>query len=157
MVHEERLSEKIYIVSELAKTDLLEYLEVKGALRESVVRRLFYDLASGVNYMHTENVAHRDIKWLVKIARSNSEIKKSSFLFGRILVKNPKLPEFILKIATENIFVILIQNIFVFLIQQVFNAIILVRCFHSRRLFHAFDVLIFHFDFQNRTKLISIL
>ena len=83
MVHEERLSEKIYIVSELAKTDLLEYLEVKGALRESVVRRLFYDLASGVNYMHTENVAHRDIKWLVKIARSNSEIKQSDFLFGR--------------------------------------------------------------------------
>ena len=75
MVHEERLSEKIYIVSELAKTDLLEYLEVKGALRESVVRRLFYDLASGVNYMHTENVAHRDIKWLVKIARSNSGIR----------------------------------------------------------------------------------
>ena len=63
MVHEERLSEKIYIVSELAQTDLLEYLEVKGALRESVVRRLFYNLASGVNYMHTENVAHRDIKW----------------------------------------------------------------------------------------------
>merc|ERR1712131_355342 len=62
MVHEERLSEKIYIVSELAQTDLLEYLEVKGALRESVVRRLFYNLASGVNYMHTENVAHRDIK-----------------------------------------------------------------------------------------------
>ena len=80
MVHEERLSEKIYIVSELAKTDLLEYLEVKGALRESVVRRLFYDLASGVNYMHTENVAHRDIKWLVPSKNSDRKYFSNSFM-----------------------------------------------------------------------------
>ena len=62
MVHEERLSEKIYIVSELAKTDLLEYLEVKGALRESVVRRLFYDLASGVNYSGSLKIRTRMCK-----------------------------------------------------------------------------------------------
>ena len=63
LIHDVRSSENIYIISELARTDLLEYMKLKGALRETLVRRLFYDLASGVQYMHSINLVHRDIKW----------------------------------------------------------------------------------------------
>ena len=63
LIHDVRSSDNIYIISELARTDLLEYMKLKGALRETLVRRLFYDLASGVHYMHSINLVHRDIKW----------------------------------------------------------------------------------------------
>ena len=63
LIHDQRSNESIYIISELARTDLLEYMKLKGALRETLVRRLFYDLASAVNYMHSINLVHRDIKW----------------------------------------------------------------------------------------------
>jgi len=65
LIHDVRSSDFIFIISELARTDLLEYMKLKGALRETLVRRLFYDLASGVNYMHSIDVVHRDIKWYV--------------------------------------------------------------------------------------------
>ena len=64
LIHDAGLRhENIYMISELARIDLLEYIQLKGALREKLVRRLFYDLASGVDYMHSLNLVHRDIKW----------------------------------------------------------------------------------------------
>ena len=51
------------MISELAQRDLLEYIQLKGPIRETLVRRLFYDLASGLKYMHSLNIVHRDIKW----------------------------------------------------------------------------------------------
>ena len=64
LIHDAGLRhENIYMISELARIDLLEYIQLKGALREKLVRRLFHDLASGVDYMHSLNIVHRDIKW----------------------------------------------------------------------------------------------
>ena len=61
LVHE--VGTDIYIITELARTDLLDYIRFNGALRETLCRRLFFDLASGVEYMHSINLVHRDIKW----------------------------------------------------------------------------------------------
>lgn len=83
LIHDQRSNENIYIISELARTDLLEYMKLKGALRETLVRRLFYDLASGVNYMHSINLVHRDIKCENCLIGFDGVLKLGDFGFAR--------------------------------------------------------------------------
>ena len=35
------------------------YVLRSGALRESLARRLFYELISGINHLHLHNIVHR--------------------------------------------------------------------------------------------------
>jgi len=73
----------IYIITELARTDLLDYIRFHGALRETLCRRLFYDLASGVEYMHSNNLVHRDIKCENCLIGYNGILKLGDFGFAR--------------------------------------------------------------------------
>jgi len=85
LIRDVRSSDNIYIISELARTDLLEYMKLKGALRESLVRRLFFDLASGVHYMHSINHVHRDIKCENCLIGYDGLLKLGDFGFARSL------------------------------------------------------------------------
>lgn len=78
----------IYFVTELARTDLLEYLRLKGALRETLVRRLFYELASGINYLHQLGIVHRDIKCENCLISNNGTLKVADFGFARSVDEN---------------------------------------------------------------------
>jgi len=88
LIHDVRSSDFIFIISELARTDLLEYMKLKGALRETLVRRLFYDLASGVNYMHSINIVHRDIKCENCLIGYDGVLKLGDFGFARTFGDN---------------------------------------------------------------------
>ena len=57
-----QLNNKSYIITELARFDLLQYLRLKGGLRETLARRIFYELISGINHLHQNGLVHRDIK-----------------------------------------------------------------------------------------------
>jgi len=85
LIRDVRSCDNIYIISELARTDLLEYMKLKGALRESLVRRLFFDLASGVNYMHSIKHVHRDIKCENCLIGYDGLLKLGDFGFARSL------------------------------------------------------------------------
>jgi len=73
----------IFIISEMARCDLLDYIQLNGALRETLVRRLFYDLASGIEYMHSINIVHRDIKSENCLIGHDGVLKVTDFGFAR--------------------------------------------------------------------------
>ena len=53
------IAKRTFIISELGRFDLLQYLRLKGALRESLSRRLFYDLCNGLHALHSHGIVHR--------------------------------------------------------------------------------------------------
>jgi len=86
-------SKKYYIVTELARFDLLQYLRLKGALRESLARRLFYELISGINHLHTNNIVHRDIKCENLLIALDGTLKIADFGFAKILDRKNNLSD----------------------------------------------------------------
>lgn len=52
---------KLCIVMELAKTDLLDYIKLIGRLNEDKARKMFEQLISAVDYLHQMNIVHRKL------------------------------------------------------------------------------------------------
>ena len=52
---------KLCIVMELAKTDLLDYIKLIGRLIEYIARKMFEQLISAVYYLHQMNIVHRKL------------------------------------------------------------------------------------------------
>lgn len=50
---------KLCIVMELAKTDLLDYIKLIGRLNEEKARKMFTQFISAVEYLHQMNIVHR--------------------------------------------------------------------------------------------------
>jgi len=75
--------DRTYIVTELGRFDLLQYLRLKGALRESLTRRLFHELCSGIQCMHDHQLVHRDIKCENLLITGEGTLKVADFGFAR--------------------------------------------------------------------------
>jgi len=86
-------SKKHYIVTELARYDLLQYLRLKGALRETLARRLFFELISGINHLHVNYIVHRDIKCENLLISLDGTLKIADFGFARQLDRNQCLSQ----------------------------------------------------------------
>jgi len=53
----------VYVITDLYACDLLQYIQQRGVLTESVARRVIRELCQAVIYLHDElDVAHRDLK-----------------------------------------------------------------------------------------------
>jgi serine/threonine protein kinase len=60
---EEDLGEKYFIVSELAENgELFDFVQEAGGLEAEYVRQFMQQLMSGMAYIHSKKVAHRDMK-----------------------------------------------------------------------------------------------
>ena len=56
-------SERLYLVMELCPGgDIDEYLKLNKVVREDNARQIFYQMLYAVNFLHSSNIAHRDIK-----------------------------------------------------------------------------------------------
>lgn len=54
---------KLFLILEyMSGGDLAQLLALKKRLSEPVARQIFYQVAAGVNYMHNQQIVHRDIK-----------------------------------------------------------------------------------------------
>ncbi|PVD26798.1 hypothetical protein C0Q70_14477 [Pomacea canaliculata] len=75
---------KIYIVMEHAgHGDLLEYIKLRGPIPEDKSRFMFKQICSAVSYLHSNNIAHRDLKCENLLLDYQNNIKMSDFGFAR--------------------------------------------------------------------------
>lgn len=76
----------LYIVMEIADGgDVLDYINKRTRLTESVARLLFHDLLCGVEHCHTMSIVHRDLKCENLLLSSQMILKISDFGFAREL------------------------------------------------------------------------
>ena len=76
----------LYIVMEIADGgDVLDYINKRTRLTESVARLLFHDLLCGVEYCHTMSIVHRDLKCENLLLSGKMILKISDFGFAREL------------------------------------------------------------------------
>jgi len=83
------LGSKLYIAMEWAsRGDLLGYVRLKGPIKEDEARKLFLDACRGVDYLHSKDIVHRDLKCENLLLCANNRIKIADFGFARILGRN---------------------------------------------------------------------
>ncbi|XP_068566636.1 testis-specific serine/threonine-protein kinase 6 [Cebidichthys violaceus] len=77
---------KVYVVMEFcAKGDLLNHINVKGALSEHSGCRLFTQLCNAIQYLHNSDVAHRDLKCENMLLDTHFNLKVCDFGFSKRL------------------------------------------------------------------------
>lgn len=79
-----------YIISELGKGDLFTYLENNNSkLSENEAKHIIKQMTMSINYLHDNNICHRDIKLQNFIYNQNTEIKLIDFEFAQDMNKEP--------------------------------------------------------------------
>ncbi|KAG5682439.1 hypothetical protein PVAND_011791 [Polypedilum vanderplanki] len=73
----------IYIVSEYASQgEIFDYIAKYGRLNERAARHKFWQILSAVEYCHSQNIVHRDLKAENLLLDSNMNIKIADFGFS---------------------------------------------------------------------------
>lgn len=81
------IGQKVYISLEWAgHGDLLQYVRLKGNLKETEARRMFTELLGAIEYIHKHNIVHRDLKCENILLSKKNAIKLADFGFARTLV-----------------------------------------------------------------------
>ncbi len=69
-----------YIVMELADNgELFDYLDISGPVDERIARYYFRNLVEALEYLHTNGIAHRDIKLQNLLLTHEFDIKLADF------------------------------------------------------------------------------
>jgi len=75
---------KTYLSLEYASHgDLLQYVRTRGALAESICAPMFKEIVQGLNYLHSRQVVHRDLKCENILLNQNNTAKIADFGFAR--------------------------------------------------------------------------
>ena len=81
-----QIAHKLYFTLEWGgHGDLLQYIRLRGALPEAEAKKFFHQLCSGVEYMHQNNMVHRDLKCENILLSKKNVIKIADFGFARFI------------------------------------------------------------------------
>ncbi|XP_032814235.1 testis-specific serine/threonine-protein kinase 6 isoform X2 [Petromyzon marinus] len=73
----------IFIVMELAQSDLLRLMQERGSLDQRTARGIFTELCSAVHYLHQMHVSHRDVKCENVLLVDGLHVRLTDFGFAR--------------------------------------------------------------------------
>ncbi|XP_046884213.1 testis-specific serine/threonine-protein kinase 6 [Hypomesus transpacificus] len=92
-VHEfiEVCNGKLYIVMEAAVTDLLQKIQEVSCIAEDQAKPMFSQIVSAVDYLHENNIVHRDLKCENVLLTIDNQVKITDFGFGRFSAGYPEL------------------------------------------------------------------
>lgn len=77
----------VYIVMEAAQNgDMLRYIQQKGALPEMDIRRYFWQLCRAIEYCHSQNICHRDLKCENLLLGKDHRLLLTDFGFSRSVI-----------------------------------------------------------------------
>lgn len=75
---------RVFMPIELAtRGDMLEYIQLRGPLPESMAAKFFGELCQGIQYLHKKGVVHRDLKCENILLNSQNHAKIADFGFAR--------------------------------------------------------------------------
>lgn len=78
------VKDRVYIPIELAsKGDLLGYIQLRGPLQEQIAAKFFSEMCHGIQYLHANNVVHRDLKCENVLLNTKNVAKIADFGFAR--------------------------------------------------------------------------
>ena len=93
------------IMEQAKRGDLLEYILSRGSLPENETRSIFHGVVLAVQYLHSHNIAHRDLKCENILLDDHGQAKLSDFGFARFVIDQAKPTKFMMTLAncTHNI------------------------------------------------------
>ncbi|KAI3381026.1 hypothetical protein SNEBB_001131 [Seison nebaliae] len=81
------IGHKIFIFMELCEGgDLLDFIKQRGALSNSLAKKMFFDIVQAVRYCHDLNICHRDLKCENLLLDKEFHVKLADFGFARLCV-----------------------------------------------------------------------
>lgn len=75
-----------FIIMELCQTDLLQLVQTTGPLLTPVAQSIFSQIVSALQYLHKNNIVHRDLKCENVLLTHDQCVKITDFGFGKISV-----------------------------------------------------------------------
>ena len=81
-----QISNKLYFTLEWGgHGDLLQYIRLRGPLSETDARKFFKEMCEGVEYLHSNDIIHRDLKCENVLLTQKNAIKIADFGFARTI------------------------------------------------------------------------
>lgn len=78
----------VYLVMEYVNNgEVFEYLVKNGRMKENIARQKFRQIVSAVQYLHSKNIIHRDLKAENLLLDNNLDVKIVDFGFSNMFVE----------------------------------------------------------------------